>query len=124
MKVLLAGASGAIGMPLTRQLVAHDHEVLGIVRDPSGAGKLAALGATPVVADALDELLRLARTSRAGERRTFDLAGLVGEHVRDWQARFRRVHRSVEVRAEGTVPVHATPGAVGQIVDVLLSNAL
>lgn len=72
----------------------------------------------------IDELLRLARTGRAGERRTFDLAGLVREHVRDWQPRFRRAQRGIEVRAEGTVPVRATPGAVGQIVDVLLSNAL
>jgi nucleoside-diphosphate-sugar epimerase len=54
MRVLLAGASGAIGMPLTRQLIAHDHEVIGLVHDPSTRGRLAALGATPVVADALD----------------------------------------------------------------------
>jgi signal transduction histidine kinase len=72
----------------------------------------------------IDELLRLARTGRAGERRTFDLAGLVREHVRDWQPRFRRAQRGIEVGAERTVPVRATPGAVGQIVDVLLSNAL
>jgi signal transduction histidine kinase len=72
----------------------------------------------------VDELFRLARTGRAGERRTFDLAALVHEHVRDWRARFRQEQRSIEVRAEGAVPVHATPGAVGQIVDILLSNAL
>jgi signal transduction histidine kinase len=72
----------------------------------------------------IDELLRLARTGRAGERRTFDLGALVREHVRDWQARFRRAQWGIAVRAEGAVPVHATPGAVGQIVDVVLSNAL
>jgi nucleoside-diphosphate-sugar epimerase len=54
MKILVAGASGAIGTPLTRQLIARGHEVLGLVHDPAGAGKLVALGATPVVADALD----------------------------------------------------------------------
>jgi signal transduction histidine kinase len=72
----------------------------------------------------IDQLLSLARTGRAGERRTFDLAALVAEHVRDWQPRFRRAQRSIEARAEGPVPVHATPGAAGQIVDILLSNAL
>lgn len=72
----------------------------------------------------IDELLRLARTGRAGERRDFDLGGMVREHVRDWQPRFRHAQRGIEVRTEGMVPVHATPGAVGQIVDVLLSNAL
>jgi len=54
MKVLLAGASGAIGIPLARQLIAHDHQVLGLTRSHAGAGRLAALGARPVVADALD----------------------------------------------------------------------
>ena len=54
MKVLLAGASGAIGIPLTRQLIAHGHEVLGLTRQSSGAAALSSLGATPVVADALD----------------------------------------------------------------------
>jgi nucleoside-diphosphate-sugar epimerase len=54
MKVLLAGASGAIGVPLTRRLVANDHEVLGLTRNRAGGAALEALGATPVVADALD----------------------------------------------------------------------
>jgi nucleoside-diphosphate-sugar epimerase len=54
MRVLLAGASGAIGIPLTRQLIASGHQVLGLTRDPVGGRRLEALGATPVVADALD----------------------------------------------------------------------
>jgi nucleoside-diphosphate-sugar epimerase len=54
MKVLLAGASGAIGVPITRLLLAHDHQVLGLTRGLDGAARLTALGARPVVADALD----------------------------------------------------------------------
>jgi nucleoside-diphosphate-sugar epimerase len=54
MKVLLAGASGALGVPLTRRLVQHGHEVLGLTHSPAGVRRLEALGATPVVADALD----------------------------------------------------------------------
>jgi nucleoside-diphosphate-sugar epimerase len=54
MKILLAGAGGAIGIPLTRRLLASDHQVLGLTRDQAGARRLRALGATPVVADALD----------------------------------------------------------------------
>jgi nucleoside-diphosphate-sugar epimerase len=54
MKVLLAGASGAIGVPLAGQLISHGHEVLGLTRSASGGSRLAALGAQPVVADALD----------------------------------------------------------------------
>jgi nucleoside-diphosphate-sugar epimerase len=53
-KALVAGASGALGVPLTRQLIANGHKVLGLTRDPAGARRLEALGAEPVVADALD----------------------------------------------------------------------
>jgi nucleoside-diphosphate-sugar epimerase len=54
MKVLLAGASGAIGIPIVRRLTAHGHQVLGLTRDRTGAGRLENLGVRPVVADALD----------------------------------------------------------------------
>jgi nucleoside-diphosphate-sugar epimerase len=60
MRVLLAGATGALGVPLTRQLLEHGHEVLGLARHPASAERLTALGARPVTADALDrdDLLR------------------------------------------------------------------
>jgi nucleoside-diphosphate-sugar epimerase len=54
MKVLLAGASGALGVPIARRLIQHSHEVLGLTRDPSNRNRLQKLGMTPVVADALD----------------------------------------------------------------------
>jgi len=54
MKVLLAGASGAIGIPLTRQLVAAGHEVIGLSRTTTNHVTLRALGAETVVADAID----------------------------------------------------------------------
>lgn len=53
MKVLIAGATGAIGTPLSRRLIAAGHEVIGLTRTRSGAARLAAAGVTPVVADAL-----------------------------------------------------------------------
>jgi nucleoside-diphosphate-sugar epimerase len=37
MKVLLAGATGAIGIPITRQLLANGHQVLGLTREPAGS---------------------------------------------------------------------------------------
>jgi len=43
MKVLLAGASGAIGIPLTRQLIANGHQLLGLTRDLGGGRRLEAL---------------------------------------------------------------------------------
>ena len=52
MRVFIAGASGAIGRPLVRQLNERGHDVVGMTR--SNAEALERLGAEPVVADALD----------------------------------------------------------------------
>ena len=54
MKILVAGATGAIGRQLVPRLVQAGHEVSGITRRPSKQGALRELGATPLVADALD----------------------------------------------------------------------
>jgi 2-alkyl-3-oxoalkanoate reductase len=54
MKVLLAGATGALGTPLTRQLVAAGHEVIGLTRRADRARDLDAAGARGVVCDVLD----------------------------------------------------------------------
>jgi nucleoside-diphosphate-sugar epimerase len=54
MKVFVAGASGAIGGPLVRQLVAAGHEVTGTTRRPERAGEIRAEGATAVVCDVFD----------------------------------------------------------------------
>jgi nucleoside-diphosphate-sugar epimerase len=54
MKVFVAGATGALGRQLVPQLVARGHEVVGMTRSASKQDGLRALGARPVVADALD----------------------------------------------------------------------
>src|SRR3954453_24021500 len=54
MKVLVAGATGALGKQLVPRLVANRHDVFGITRSPSKQDGLRALGARPIVADALD----------------------------------------------------------------------
>jgi nucleoside-diphosphate-sugar epimerase len=54
MRVLLAGASGALGGPLVRQLVAADHTVFGITRSHQGAERISAEGGNPIVADVMD----------------------------------------------------------------------
>ena len=54
MKVFVAGATGALGRALVPQLVARGHEVVGMARTASKQDGLRALGALPVVADALD----------------------------------------------------------------------
>jgi nucleoside-diphosphate-sugar epimerase len=54
MRVLVIGATGAIGSHLVPQLRAHGHEVIGSSRSASNAERLRALGAEPVVLDVLD----------------------------------------------------------------------
>jgi 2-alkyl-3-oxoalkanoate reductase len=54
MRVFLAGASGAIGRPLTRKLVAGGHEVTGMTRSEEKAGAVRAAGARAAVVDVFD----------------------------------------------------------------------
>ncbi|HVY96291.1 MAG TPA: NAD(P)-dependent oxidoreductase, partial [Solirubrobacterales bacterium] len=54
MRVFVAGASGAIGTPLVRRLVAGGHEVTGMTRREERAERLRAGGAEAVVCDVYD----------------------------------------------------------------------
>jgi nucleoside-diphosphate-sugar epimerase len=54
MKVLVAGATGAIGAQLVPQLLEQGHEVAALTRSRERAGALAAAGAEPVVCDVFD----------------------------------------------------------------------
>ena len=54
MRVLVAGATGAIGRQLVPRLVAAGHEVHGTTRSESKRAMLRELGAMPVIVDALD----------------------------------------------------------------------
>ncbi len=54
MRVLLTGASGAIGTRLVPQLIDRGHEVIGTSTSSSGADRVRALGAEAMVLDLLD----------------------------------------------------------------------
>jgi nucleoside-diphosphate-sugar epimerase len=54
MRVLVAGASGAIGTRLVPQLIDAGHEVIGTSRSPANAERVRALGAKAVTLDLLD----------------------------------------------------------------------
>lgn len=54
MKVFVAGATGVLGRPLVRALVAAGHDVTGTTRTPAKLPALEADGATAVHCDALD----------------------------------------------------------------------
>src|SRR5260370_16585849 len=51
MKVFVAGATGALGIPVVRQLVADGHEVAGLTRSPSKKHLIEDLAARAVIGD-------------------------------------------------------------------------
>jgi 2-alkyl-3-oxoalkanoate reductase len=54
MRVLVAGASGAIGTRLVPQLIDRGHEVIGTSRSPGNGERVRALGAEPIALDLLE----------------------------------------------------------------------
>jgi nucleoside-diphosphate-sugar epimerase len=77
MRVLVAGASGAVGRPLVSRLVAAGHDVTGTTRSEQRAEAIRAAGATPALVDALDaEALRRAVEQAAPEVVVHELTAL------------------------------------------------
>jgi 2-alkyl-3-oxoalkanoate reductase len=77
MRVFVAGASGAIGRPLLRRLVAAGHEVTGTTRSEERAEAIRAAGARAVICDALDaDALRAAVVEAAPEVVVHELTAL------------------------------------------------
>ncbi|MFD2767805.1 NAD-dependent epimerase/dehydratase family protein [Micromonospora eburnea] len=109
MRVLVAGASGVIGVPLTRRLREHGHEVYGLTRDPGRARTLADRGVRAVVADAMD---------RDGLLRAVDgLAADVVIHELTALTRTPTRHSGVtqtnRLRTEGTANLLAAAEVIG-----------
>jgi signal transduction histidine kinase len=84
----------------------------------------AALAQTHELNTTLDELLTVARTGSTKERTELDLTTLVDHQVADWQQRFAERRRQIVVTTGSTQHVMATPGLIGQVLNVLLENSL
>lgn len=54
MKVFVAGASGAVGIPIVKELITQGHEVAAMTRSARGTHQLQALGAKVTSIDAFD----------------------------------------------------------------------
>jgi signal transduction histidine kinase len=72
----------------------------------------------------LDELLHVARKGSTGERTDVDLASLVDHHVADWQPQFSKKRRQIVVTTGQVDAVIGTPGLVGQVLNIVIENAL
>jgi signal transduction histidine kinase len=116
-------ASHQLRSALTGLVLRLDH--LAENGDPAVRDEaVAALEQTDRLLATVEDLLRLARTGRAGEQRPVDLHTLATAHVEDWGSRFEAGGRDIVVSGHGPVPTRASPGGIGQAVDILLDNAL
>jgi len=101
MRVFVAGASGAIGSRLVRQLVDRGHEVIGTCRSPEKTERLRELGAEPVVLDLLDPpAVREAVVAAEPEAIVHQATALAG--VTDFKHFDRSFAQTNRLRTEGT----------------------
>jgi nucleoside-diphosphate-sugar epimerase len=113
MKVLVAGATGAIGRQLVPKLVAGGHEVVGMTRSEAKADAVRALGARPAIADALDpEAVAVAVAASEPEAIVHELTGLSGSlgSLRNLDRSFAATNR---LRTEGTDHLLSAARAAG-----------
>jgi 2-alkyl-3-oxoalkanoate reductase len=115
MRVFVAGATGAIGTHLVPQLAAAGHDVIGMTRSPAKNDMLRALGARPVVADALDpDAVARAVAETEPEVIVHQLTALKGEPgLRDMRNPGRLAAMTNRLRTEGTDHLLAAGRAVG-----------
>lgn len=85
---------------------------------------LAGLSQTEQLNKTIDELLAAARDSSTRERTTFELSTVVDDHVAEWSPRFAEARRSIAVTTRETSRVVGTKGLAGQVIDILIDNAL
>jgi nucleoside-diphosphate-sugar epimerase len=112
MKILVAGATGAIGRQLVPRLVANGHEVVGMARSEAKADEVRALGAKPAVADALDpDQVAAAVAASEPEVIVHQLTALSGDlDLRNLDRTFATTNR---LRTEGTDHLLSAARAAG-----------
>jgi nucleoside-diphosphate-sugar epimerase len=111
MKVFVAGAGGAMGHQLVPRLVAAGHEVVGMTRSAGKREAVVALGAEPVVADALNpgqvtEVVAAAQPDVI----VHQLTAITGLDMRHFDRDFAQTNR---LRSEGTDNLLAAGRLVG-----------
>jgi len=112
MRVLVVGASGAIGTRLVPQLIGAGHEVVGSARSLEKAQRLHALGAEPVVLDALDaRAVRQVMADSKPDAVVYEATALANMRFgRNFDRTFAQTNR---LRTEGTDVLLAAARAAG-----------
>jgi len=102
MRVLIAGATGAIGRPLIRYLNQNQHTVYALARSPTSSQVITELGAEPVSGDALDAAsVKAAITQVRPDAVINELTALPSRYTAEEMA--AAAERDRKVRIEGNV---------------------
>jgi nucleoside-diphosphate-sugar epimerase len=101
MRVLVVGASGAIGTRPVPQLVARGHAVTGTHRSPDHADRIRALGAEPVQLDLLDRGA-VQETVRAAHADAIVHQATALTNLRDFKHFDRSFAQTNRLRTDGT----------------------
>jgi 2-alkyl-3-oxoalkanoate reductase len=112
MRVLVVGASGAIGTWLVPQLIDHGHEVIGTCRSPEKKERLREQGAEPVVLDALNSRAVRETVARAEPEAIIHQATALSDirFGRNFDRTFAQTNR---LRTEGTDNLLAAAREIG-----------
>ena len=101
-------------------------ELLSLSGDPAVAADASeGLRQTDQLNATIDDLLAAARNRTTNERDVYDLTELVNDHADEWQPRFQAEKRHISViTSQHAPPVFGTKGLAGQVIDILIHNAL
>jgi nucleoside-diphosphate-sugar epimerase len=111
MKVFVAGATGAIGRQLVPRLITAGHDVVGMTHKEGNVALLHEMGATAVVADALDAEQVADAVGRANpEAVVHELTAIGALDFRNFDRAFALTNR---LRTEGTDHLLSAAKAVG-----------
>src|SRR5262245_57031582 len=112
MRILIAGASGAIGRPLVRRLRANQHEIFALMRSPDSAPALKEIGAELVIADALDTAAVKAAVGRIRPDAGINELTSLPRHYTPAEMK-AAAERDRKVRVEGNINLLAALGDAG-----------
>ena len=102
MRVFVAGATGALGVPVVKLLVAAGHDVTGLTRSEGRRDALEELGATPAIGDVLDP----AATERAVQEAKPDaIVSLLTRLPKNGPTSNRHMKPNARVHREGTANI-------------------
>jgi signal transduction histidine kinase len=101
-------------------------EELTLVADPAERERetAAALREADRLEATIGDLLAHARTERLSRVARVDLSAIARDHVAGWRAVVEQAGRSLRLEAYAPVNAEVSPGTVGQVLDVLVENAL